>query len=88
VGFLSHAQKYAAVADNGQLLAPAKSAAQMRQIIFNDYVDAMLAGLFIVVVVSVLVFGIRTILAARGGPKPSAKETPFESLPSNVMAQG
>jgi carbon starvation protein len=88
VGFLSHAQKYAAAADKGQLLAPAKSPDQMHQIIFNDYVDALLAGLFIVVVVSVLVFGIKTILAARGGAKPSAKETPFESLPSSVMPQG
>ncbi|MDB5729973.1 MAG: cstA [Noviherbaspirillum sp.] len=88
VGFLAHAEKYSAAAEKGLLLAPAKSPDQMRQIIFNDYVDAALAGLFILVVVSVLVFGIKTILAARGRSKPSDKETPFEALPSNAMPQG
>jgi carbon starvation protein len=88
VGFLAHAEKYSAAAEKGLLLAPAKSPDQMRQIIFNDYVDAALAGLFILVVVSVLVFGIKTILAARGRSKPSDKETPFEALPSNAMLQG
>jgi carbon starvation protein len=87
VGFLAHAERYGAAAAKGQVLAPAKSMDQMNQIIFNDYVDATLAGLFILVVVSVLVFGIKTILAARGGSKPSAKETPFESLPSSALPQ-
>jgi carbon starvation protein len=85
VGFLAHAEKYSAAADKGQLLAPAKSPAQMHQIIFNDYVDATLAFLFILVVVSVLFFGIKTILGARGGAKPSDKETPYEALPAGVL---
>jgi carbon starvation protein len=85
VGFLAHAQKFSAAVDKGQVLAPAKSLAQMRQVIFNDYVDATLAGLFILVVISVLVFGIKTILAARGGPRPSAKETPYEAFPTGAM---
>jgi carbon starvation protein len=85
VGFLAHAERYSAAADKGQLLAPAKSPDQMHQIIFNDYVDATLAGLFILVVVSVLYFGIKTILGARGGAKPSDKETPYEALPAGVL---
>ncbi len=50
VGFLAHADKYSAALDAGQLLAPAKSVAQMQQIIFNDYLDAGLAGFFVIVV--------------------------------------
>ena len=82
VGFLAHAKKYSAAIDEGTLLAPAKSVAQMQQIIFNDYLDAGLAAFFVVVVVSVLFFGIRTILKARADSKPSTKETPFQAMPT------
>jgi carbon starvation protein CstA len=88
VGFLAHAERFNAAAGKGQLLAPAKTPDQMNQIIFNDYIDAALCELFILVVLSVLVFGIKTILAARGRAKPSDKETPFEALPGNAMPQG
>jgi carbon starvation protein len=77
VGFVSHARKFQAALDQGQLLAPAKSIEQMERIIFNDYVDATLAGLFIFVVVAVLVYGVRTVMQARGTGQPSSKETPY-----------
>ncbi|AJP55930.1 carbon starvation protein A [Pandoraea vervacti] len=82
VGFLAHAAKYQTALADGKLLAPAKSAAQMQQIVFNDYVDATLAGVFMFVVVAVAVFGLRTILVARRNNKPTAKETPFEPMPA------
>ena len=82
VGFLAHADKYSAALDAGELLAPAKSVAQMQQIIFNDYLDAGLAGFFVIVVISVLFFGIRTILKARADSKPSTKETPYQAMPT------
>jgi carbon starvation protein len=79
VGFLAHANKYQAALAKSELLAPAKSLDQMRQIVFNDYVDAALAGLFMLVVTSVLVFGIRTVLAARASSRPTARESVFEA---------
>ncbi|VVE16859.1 carbon starvation CstA family protein [Pandoraea fibrosis] len=82
VGFLAHAAKYQAALADGKLLAPAKSVAQMQQIVFNDYVDATLAGVFMFVVVAVAVFGLRTILTARRANKPTARETPFEPMPA------
>ncbi|AKC68989.1 carbon starvation CstA family protein [Pandoraea oxalativorans] len=82
VGFLAHAAKYQAALAEGKLLAPAKSVAQMQQIVFNDYVDATLAGVFMFVVVAVAAFGVRTILVARRENKPTAKETPFEPMPA------
>ncbi|AYM75458.1 carbon starvation protein A [Janthinobacterium sp. HH103] len=82
VGFLAHAKKYSAALDEGTLLAPAKSVAQMQQIIFNDYLDAGLAAFFVIVVISVLFFGIRTIMKARADSKPSTKETPFQAMPT------
>ena len=81
VGFVAHAHKFQAAIDQGLVLAPAKSMAQMQRIVFNDYVDATLAGLFMLVVLSVLVFGFRTVMAARGSGTPSAKESPFVPMP-------
>ncbi|MEO8408810.1 MAG: carbon starvation CstA 5TM domain-containing protein, partial [Oxalobacteraceae bacterium] len=86
VGFLAHAGKFKAALDQGTLLAPAKSVEQMQQVIFNDYLDAALSGFFMLVLLSMLVFGIRAVLAARAADKPSTQETPFEALPVSALA--
>jgi carbon starvation protein len=83
VGFLSHARKFQTALDAGQVLAPAKSPEQMGRIIFNDYVDATLCGFFMLVVVAVLLYGIRTALAARKEARPSVKETPYVPVPAS-----
>ncbi|CUI04241.1 carbon starvation CstA family protein [Massilia antarctica] len=77
IGFLAHAKKFQAAIDQGSVLAPAKSMAQMHQIVFNDYLDASLAGFFMFVVLSVLVFGVRTVLKARAAAAPSSMETAY-----------
>ncbi|WP_025917197.1 carbon starvation CstA family protein [Herminiimonas sp. CN] len=87
VGFLAHAGKFKAALAEGKLLAPAKSIEQMQQVIFNDYLDAALSGFFMLVLLSMLVFGIRTVLVARAAGKASARETSFEALPSSAMPQ-
>ncbi|GAB3416257.1 carbon starvation protein A [Massilia agilis] len=87
VGFMAHAAKFQAAIDEGKVLAPAKSITQMRQVVFNDYVDAALCGLFMFVVVAVLVYGVRTILQARAAGKPTAKETPFVTAPATAQVQ-
>lgn len=77
VGFLAHAEKFQTAIDQGIVLAPAKTMKQMERIVFNDYLDAGLAMFFMIVVVSVLGFGIRSAMAARAHAMPSTKETPF-----------
>ncbi|MEO7497899.1 MAG: carbon starvation CstA family protein [Massilia sp.] len=81
VGFLAHASKFQAAIDLGQVLAPAKTMVQMRQIVFNDYLDAAMAALFIFVVLAVLLYGVRAIMQARANASPSAMETPFAPAP-------
>ncbi|SMF99077.1 carbon starvation CstA family protein [Burkholderia singularis] len=81
VGFVAHAAKLQAAAADGKVLAPAKSLAQMQRIIFNDYVDAALAGLFIFVVLSIAVYGVIAVVRARRIAQPSSRETPFEPMP-------
>lgn len=81
IGFLAHAGKYQDAVMQGTVLAPAKSVAQMQQVIFNDYINTVLTTLFMVVLVSMLAFGIRTILQARIVRHPTTSEAPFELLP-------
>ncbi len=64
IGFLAHAAKFSAAAAKGEALAPAKSLAQMQQVIFNDYVDTALCAIFLALVLSMLAFGLASIRAA------------------------
>jgi carbon starvation protein len=81
IGFLAHANQYKDAIMDGVVLAPAKSIEQMQQVIFNDYVNTTLAGMFMLVLVSMLCFGIRTILLARSAHLPTTQEAPFELSP-------
>src|SRR5207344_1886872 len=65
VVFLAHADKYSDALAQGQLLAPAKTLDAMSHIVFNDRLDAALAGVFLFVVISVLVYSVKSVLAAR-----------------------
>jgi carbon starvation protein CstA len=87
VGFVAHARKFQAALDAGQVLAPAKSVDQMGRIVFNDYVDAVLCGFFMFVVLAVLVYGIRTALQANRSSRPSANETPYVPAPAAAEVQ-
>ena len=82
IGFLAHARKYRQAVADGEVLPPAKSAGEMQQVIFNDYLDALLAGMFMLVLTSILLYGIRTVLTARRQHQPTVREAPFELLPA------
>ncbi|MGC4251624.1 MAG: carbon starvation CstA 5TM domain-containing protein, partial [Sphingobium sp.] len=76
VGFLAHAAKFSGAAARGEVLAPAKSMAEMEKIVFNDRIDAGLCAIFLAVVLSLLFFTIRTCIAARRADRPTATEIP------------
>ena len=75
VGFLAHAAKFGDAAARGEVLAPAKSMADMGRIVMNDRIDAALCALFLAVVLSILVYAIRSIRAARRVDHPTMVET-------------
>ena len=83
IGFLANANKYQAALDKGELLAPAKSLDQMHQIITNNYVDAALSALFILLVLSILAYAIPACRRALSNNKPTTLETPFEPMPAS-----
>lgn len=88
IGFLALARRFSDAIDQGTLLAPAKSMAQMRQIMVNNYIDAALCGAFMLVVLCILFFGVRACLQARRASQPTAQETPYQPMvPHKVSTQ-
>src|SRR3569623_1793350 len=80
IGFLAHANKFAADLAAGKVTAPAKTLEDMQRVIFNDYVDATLAALFTVVVIAMVVFGLIAAMKARKAAQATAAETPYVAL--------
>ncbi|HEY6130561.1 MAG TPA: carbon starvation CstA family protein [Halioglobus sp.] len=76
IGFLSHARKFADAIARNEILAPTSTMAQMQQVVFNDYIDAVMAGLFVAVVVTILVFALRAVWQAHIQSTVSASESP------------
>ena len=74
ISFLAHAQRFSEATAAGKILAPAKTIAEMDRIIFNDYVDATLAIVFVVVVLAVAFYGVVGIRRALANSKPTAVE--------------
>ncbi|MBD5795433.1 carbon starvation protein A [Bacillus pseudomycoides] len=77
IGFLSHAKVFQSALDEGKILAPAKNVAQMKQIIFNDYIDATLCGIFMLVVIAVLISAIRIWIKVLQNKSIPLKEAPY-----------
>ncbi len=77
IGFLAHLRKFSDAAASGQIVAPAKSAAQMSQIVVNDTVDAILTGGFMLVVLAILGFGLVRIFEAWSRPGITTREAGF-----------
>ncbi len=84
IGFLAHARKFQDALDAGKILAPAKTVEQMQRIVFNDYVDATLAGLFVLVVIAIAIYGITSIRRALGDPKVTTMEVGGAAAPAGV----
>ncbi len=78
IGFLAHADRYAAGIATGTLLAPAHTQGQMQQIVLNDHVNIALTALFLAVVSTMLVCGVRAALAARANPHVTAREAAYD----------
>jgi len=72
VGFVSHAWRFGDAIAAGKVLAPAKTLDEMGRIVFNDYVDAALAAVFVAIVIVMVVYG---FLEARKALRASKSTT-------------
>jgi len=75
IGFLSHAQKFSAAVEANTIIAPAKSIEQMQTIVRNDYINAVMACLFMAVVLAMLFFAFRAIRQAQRHESVTVRET-------------
>jgi carbon starvation protein len=82
VGFIALANKFSDAAAQGTVLAPAKSIAEMQRVAFNNYLDAVVCGVFVVLVVAMCVFAIRICQQAMRQANPTAIELPMRGVES------
>lgn len=77
VGFLSHAKMFKNELNQGNILAPATNEAQMRQIIMNDYIDATLCAIFMLVVIAMLISCVNMWVKVLQNKHVPLKESPY-----------
>jgi carbon starvation protein len=79
LGFLAHARMLEDAIASGPLPAGVRSVDAARQMIFNDRLDAAVAGFFLLAVIVILADSTREWWAVIGGRKPArSSEVPFE----------
>jgi carbon starvation protein CstA len=76
IGFLALARKFGAAAADGKVLAPAKSIDEMQRVVFNNYLDATVCSLFVLLVLAMCVFALKICLQALRQAQPTAIELP------------
>ncbi|TCL07390.1 carbon starvation CstA family protein [Sodalis ligni] len=82
VGFLALANKYQAGIDQNQIIGPAKTMVEMNRLVFNNQLNAGLTAVFIFVMISIFLFGIRAAYLAYRLDKRSDREIPYQAQPS------
>jgi carbon starvation protein len=86
IGFLALARKFSEAAADGKVLAPAKSIAEMQRVAFNNYLDAVVCGFFVLLVLAMCVFAAKICLQALKQANPTAHEIPPVAPARGAMA--
>jgi len=76
IGFLALARRFSAAAAEGKVLAPAKSIEEMQRVAFNNYLDAVVCGFFVLLVVAMCFFAAKICLQALKQSNPTVNEIP------------
>jgi carbon starvation protein CstA len=86
IGFVALARKFSEAAAEGKVLAPAKSIEEMQRVAFNNYLDAVVCGFFVLLVLAMCVFAAKICLQALKQANPTAHEIPPLAPSHGVMA--
>lgn len=82
-GFFYMANQYKTrIASESATLTP-QQIIDMKHIVVNNYTNAALSILFLVVVYSIIYYGMRTWIAVRNNPERTDKETPYVPVPES-----
>jgi len=77
IGFLAQARRFSDAAASGTVLAPAKTLEEVQRVAFNNYLDAVVCGFFVLLVVAMCVYAVIISLQALRASQPTAQETPL-----------
>lgn len=80
-GFLYLISTYKAKIANAGSSLTAQQIQDMEHIITNNYTNAILSVMFIIVVYGILFYGVKTVIQARKTPKRTDMETPYVPVP-------
>ena len=86
IGFVALANKFSDAAAKGTLLAPAKSIEEMRRVAFNNYLDAVVCALFVLLVIAMCIATVRVCMRALKQVRPTAQEIPPVAGVEGAMA--
>jgi carbon starvation protein len=75
IGFLAQAKKFSTGIENGVVIAPAKTVADMQTIVFSNQINAALCAFFMLVAVTMLIAAFFVIRRALKSEKPTVHET-------------
>ncbi|WP_026142180.1 MULTISPECIES: carbon starvation CstA family protein [Serratia] len=91
-GFFFQAGEYKRKIAEGGAELSTQQVANMNHIVVNNYTNAGLSILFLLVVYSIIFYGVKTAMAAHKNPNRSDQETPYvpvpEEAPSNGVTEG
>ena len=75
IGFLAQANKFSKAIDEGVVIAPAKSVADMQTIVLSNQINAALCAFFMLVAVTMLIAAFFVIRRALKSARPTTHET-------------
>ncbi len=75
IGFLAQADRFNAAIAKNELLAPAKTMAEMHTVAFSNQINAVLCGFFMIVAVVMVLAAIGVVRRALASPVPTVNES-------------
>jgi carbon starvation protein CstA len=87
-GFFFQAGEYKRKIAEGGAELTTQQVANMNHIVVNNYTNAGLSILFLLVVYSIIFYGVKTAMAAHKNPNRSDQETPYVPVPEEAPASG
>ncbi|WP_130802957.1 carbon starvation CstA family protein [Acinetobacter ihumii] len=76
IGFLAQANRFSDAIGRGEMLAPAKTMAEMQTVVLSNQINAVLCAFFMIVAIIMVIASLGVIRRALASREPTAKEAP------------
>ncbi|MCU4424127.1 carbon starvation CstA family protein [Acinetobacter sp. WU_MDCI_Abxb74] len=76
IGFLAQANRFSDAIARGEILKPAKTIAEMQNIVMSNQINAALCGFFMIVSIVMIIASIGIVRRALASPTPAVNESP------------